>query len=103
MQTTTKNLRKLKKTDIHLHLVDVIPADSGKGTAISQILAHFGLDASQALAFGDSYNDIEMLRTVGTGVAMGNATEPIKAMAHLVTTPIDQDGIYHAFVKLGLI
>lgn len=45
--------------------VAVIPANSGKGVAIEKILAYDGLDASQALAFGDSQNDLEMLQVVG--------------------------------------
>ena len=83
--------------------VDVISADSGKGAAIGDILAHFGLDASQALAFGDGSNDIEMLQTVGTGVAMGNASEQVKAIADDVCGPVSQDGIYHYCISHGLI
>ena len=83
--------------------VDVIPADSGKGTAIGQIRAHFGLDASQALAFGDSYNDLDMLQAVGTGVAMGNAAQALKDIADEVCDPVSQDGIYNYCRSHGLI
>lgn len=41
--------------------VDVIPADGGKGVGIQKVLAYYGLDKSQALAFGDGNNDLEML------------------------------------------
>jgi Cof subfamily protein (haloacid dehalogenase superfamily) len=82
---------------------DVIPATSGKGIAIKKILAYFHLDASQALAFGDSYNDMEMLQTVGTGVAMGNAPEKIKAIADDVCGCISEDGIYHYCIHHKLI
>lgn len=83
--------------------VDVIPADSGKGAAIAQILAHFGLDASQALAFGDSYNDLDMLQAVGTGVAMGNAAQALKDIAGDVCGHVSQNGIYNYCVRHGLI
>ena len=83
--------------------VDVIPADSGKGAAIGKILEHFGLDASQALAFGDSQNDLEMLQVVGTGVAMGNASAPLKAVADDICGPVAEDGIYHYCLDHGLI
>ena len=83
--------------------VDVIPASSGKGISLGKILAHFHLDASQALAFGDSYNDIEMLQLVGTGVAMGNAPEPVKSIADDVCGPVSEDGIYQYCVRQGLI
>ena len=83
--------------------VDVIPASSGKGTAIAKILAHFGLEASQAMAFGDNYNDLEMLKAVGLGVAMGNAAEALKAVADDVCGPVSEDGIYHYCLEHGLI
>lgn len=83
--------------------VDVIPVSSGKGKAIANILAHFHLDASQAMAFGDSYNDIEMLQTVGKGVAMGNAPEQLKCVADEVCGPVSQDGIFYYCTQNGLI
>jgi len=82
---------------------DVIPASSGKGASLGKILAHFHLDASQALAFGDSYNDIEMLQAVGTGVAMGNAPAVLKSIADDVCGHVSEDGIYHYCVHCGLI
>jgi len=82
---------------------DVIPVSSGKGGSIGRILAYFNLDASQALAFGDSYNDIEMLQSVGTGVAMGNAAARLKEIADDVCGNVSEDGIYHYCVEKGLI
>ena len=83
--------------------VDVIPKISGKGRAIQHILSYFQLDPSEALAFGDGHNDIEMLKAVGTGVAMGNAAEPLKEIADDICAPVSQDGIYHYLVEQGLI
>lgn len=82
---------------------DVIPASSGKETSIAKILAHFGLDASDAIAFGDGRNDISMLQTVGTGVAMGNAAPQLKAIADDICAPVSEDGIYHYCLDHGLI
>nr|MBR4281453.1 HAD family phosphatase [Clostridia bacterium] len=83
--------------------VDVIPANSGKGAAIAKVLSHFGLDASQALAFGDSHNDLEMLQTAGTGVAMGNAAPQLKDVADDVCGAVSDDGIYHYCIAHKLI
>lgn len=83
--------------------VDVIPLTGGKGSAIRHILEHYGLDPSQAIAFGDNHNDIEMLQAVGMGVAMGNATPQLKAIADEVCGPVSEDGIYHYCVDHGLI
>lgn len=82
---------------------DVIPAGSSKAAAILKILSHFHLDAAQAMAFGDGFNDIGMLQTVGTGVAMGNADPRAKAVAADVCGPVWADGIYHYCIQYGLI
>jgi len=83
--------------------VDVISASSGKGAAIAKILAHYNLVPSQALAFGDSYNDIDMLQAVGTGVAMGNAADRLKEVADDICGHVSEDGIYHYCIDHGLI
>ena len=83
--------------------VDVIPENSSKGVGIQKILEHFGYTAQQALAFGDGNNDLEMLQTVGTGVAMGNATDRLKSVADHVCRSAEEDGIYHYCLENGLI
>lgn len=83
--------------------VDIIPTSSGKGTAIAKILAHYGLDKSQAIAFGDGNNDIEMLEAVGWGLAMANASTELKAVADEVIGHVADDGISQFCVANGLI
>lgn len=82
---------------------DIIPADGGKGVGIGKILAFYQLDRAQALAFGDGDNDIEMLQAVGRGIAMGNASQGLKAVADDVCGPVAQDGIYHYCLAHGYI
>lgn len=83
--------------------VDIVPKTAGKGAGIQSILDYYGLDVSQAIAFGDSYNDMEMLLAVGHGVAMGNAVEELKAIAQDVCLSVSQDGVYHYCLAKGLI
>ena len=52
---------------------------------------------------GDSGNDVPMLRAADVGVAMGNATQEAKAAADFVTTAMDDDGLWNAFKRLGLL
>jgi len=66
-----------------------------KGQALAQIARDLGVSPHEVIAFGDSHNDLEMLRFAGLGVAMGNASDEVKAVADLVTLPNDQDGIAH--------
>ena len=57
----------------------------------------------QAMAFGDGNNDIEMLKMVGRGVAMGNASMELKAAADDVCGDVAEDGIYSYLNACGLI
>ena len=84
--------------------VDIIPKEGGKGVGVESILSSFGLTKEQAAAFGDGNNDLEMLKAVGVGVAMGNGSPELKSAADYVCGTSAQDGIYH-FLKdeLGLI
>lgn len=83
--------------------VDVISSKGGKGSAVKKILELYQLEKSQAIAFGDNHNDMDMLEAVGTGVAMGNATAQLKEIADDVCPPVSQDGIYRYCVEKGLI
>ena len=62
-----------------------------------------GAPMKNSIAVGDSGNDLEMIKAAGVGVCMGNGSDDVKAAADLVTTDVNDDGIYNAFVKLGLI
>lgn len=82
---------------------DIISADGGKRSAMLDILRRYGIQPSECIAFGDSENDIEMLRAAGIGVAMGNATPDCRAAADYVTADCDDDGIRKALEHFGLI
>ena len=82
---------------------DIIPADGGKGKGIGKMLEYYGFDKAEAIAFGDGNNDIEMLQAVGTGVAMANGSEKLKAVATTICGSCAEDGVYHYCVEQGLI
>ena len=67
------------------------------------MMRHFGLTREEVMAIGDGGNDIPMLRHAGTGVAMGNASDEVKAAADYVTTTVDGDGIAHALRHFGIV
>lgn len=64
---------------------------------------NYGIRNDEILVFGDGPNDVDMLRDVGFGVAMGNGCAKAKAAANYVTTDVDNDGIYRALKELGVI
>ncbi|KHD86775.1 Cof-type HAD-IIB family hydrolase [Heyndrickxia ginsengihumi] len=82
---------------------DVNPADQTKAVGIQKVLGILGIAPEEAVAFGDGLNDVEMLSSVGMGVAMGNARPEVKSCAQMVTLSVDDDGVSHGLKKLGLI
>lgn len=105
---TEENLYKQKFKNFemirwHEYSVDVIPAGGSKAEGIKQLLDHFGVDRTNAIAFGDGLNDIQMLDFVGTGVAMGNAAPEAKKAADFVTKKASEDGIAYGLKELNLI
>ncbi len=98
-----RNVQKARITAWWDRAVDVIPSDGGKGEGIRQILSYYHLDRSEALAFGDGDNDIEMLCAVGCGVAMENASTGLRAAADEICGHVAKDGIYHYLTARGLL
>ena len=74
-----------------------------KASGIDEYLKYVGGSIEDTIAIGDSANDLEMLEHAAVAVAMGNGTDAAKSAADFVTTDVDKDGIYNAFLKLGLI
>lgn len=94
------------EVDIYLSLpwfLEVMPKGTDKGTGLETICRDAGIDVSDAIAFGDSYNDIYMIQTAGLGIAMGNAEEAVKEAADMVTADCDHDGIAAALQQLEII
>lgn len=67
------------------------------------IAQNLGIKTENIIAFGDETNDIEMLTAAGTGIAMGNANDSVKAIADFVTKTNDDDGIVYALEKFKLL
>ena len=71
--------------------------------AVEKVLEHYHIDRSEAVAFGDGNNDLEMLKAVGHGIAMGNGSDELKEIAEEVCGHVADDGIYHYCKEHGLI
>lgn len=80
----------------HPTFADVIASGNSKSSGIDSVLQYFGIELSEAMAFGDGGNDKDMLQHVGLGIAMGNASDEVKACARYVTSSVDEDGVARA-------
>ncbi|MFP7295968.1 Cof-type HAD-IIB family hydrolase [Neobacillus niacini] len=87
----------------HPYSVDILPKGGSKAEGIKKMIDRLGFDLKDVYAFGDGLNDLEMLKAVGTGVAMGNGVPEAKEIANFVTTDVSEDGIWNGLKELKLI
>lgn len=80
-----------------------VPKGHSKASGIKIICDKLGISHENTYAFGDSVNDLEMLKYVAHGVAMGDGMEEAKKVADYVTTGLHEDGIYNACKHFRLI
>jgi len=72
---------------------ELMAPNVSKWSALKSLLTELRISPKEAVAIGDGPNDIEMLRHVGTGVAMGNASEKVKGVADFITGHHENDGL----------
>lgn len=79
------------------------PIGCSKASGIQFLCDLFHISPQDCYAFGDSQNDVAMLRCVGHPIAMQHAPEEVRQIAEYVTPSPQNDGIYLAVQKLGLL
>ena len=85
------------------YFIELLPLHIDKGPALESIARSIGIVPDDIMAFGDSYNDISMIRTAGIGVAMENAEDAVKDAADYVTLSNDNDGVAAALEAFSVI
>ena len=71
-----------------------------KAHGLLELCTVLGCKAENIMAFGDSANDLEMFRTAGFSVGMGNSEQCVKAEADYITNPVSEDGVANAINRL---
>jgi len=89
---------------VHWHQIgaDILPVDASKARGIIDICKYYGADASECMAFGDGFNDLEMFDLVGFAVAMGDAQPALIERADFVTGTIEEYGIQTVLNQLDI-
>lgn len=100
LQEKFPQLNIVRSSDI---LIEIMNKDVSKANGIEVLLHHLNMTPEQAIAFGDNYNDLDMLKLVGRGVIMQNALEEIKKQMEYITKSNNEDGIYEYLQKLDLV
>lgn len=84
------------------YFIELLPQGIDKGPSLISLAEKLGIQQSETMAFGDSFNDIHMIRLAGIGVAMGNSEDEIKQVADYVTLDNNHDGVAHALEHFRL-
>ncbi|HMB64147.1 MAG TPA: Cof-type HAD-IIB family hydrolase [Eudoraea sp.] len=93
-ESFAEHMQFYRSTDL---ILEAIPGSVSKLSAIQSLLKE-DQSLKRVIAFGDNYNDMEMLQAVGCGVAVGNARDEVKAVADKITSDNTDDGVAH-FIK----
>lgn len=104
IQSTAPLLARLKKEgdDFRPAMIECISSGADKGRGLKRIADEYGIPMSQVMAFGDSFNDVPMIKAAGLGVAMGNAPNAIRALADEVAPVNNDDGVAKTIEKFCL-
>ncbi len=76
----------------HNHAM-IMKRSVNKATGLLSLLKLLNLKPQEGMAFGDDYNDLDILNIIGASVAMGNAIMPVKEAAKFITLSNEEDGV----------
>jgi Cof subfamily protein (haloacid dehalogenase superfamily) len=82
--------------------LEIMPKGVSKGAALCVLMEQLSLTPGQVVALGDGMNDLELLRTAGTGVAVANAVPTLRAAADAVVGSNDEHAAAQCIRKFCL-
>lgn len=82
--------------------VECTAPKANKGLALKFLAEYLGLKADNVMAIGDAYNDLEMIKYAGIGVAVSNAPADVQKVADFISLSHSENGVAHAIEKFVL-
>ena len=87
----------------HEHSSDVVPISGSKAAGVAKVVEHLGLKPENVMVFGDGLNDLELFDYAGISIAMEISHEKIKEKADYITKTLEEDGIFDALERFGMV
>ncbi|MBI9011424.1 MAG: HAD family phosphatase [Clostridiales bacterium] len=91
-----KSFSELTKVQSANGFYDIMPKNTSKKLAIDHLIDHYHIDISEVVAFGDNYNDLEMLKHAGTAITTANGVSAVKEIADFISVDHNESGVSHA-------
>lgn len=88
-----------RSKDTYLEIMD---GKALKSNAVEVLCRIKGIPMEKTISFGDNYNDIDMLKATGMGIAMGNAPAEVKSQVEHITLDNDREGLLYMLEKLEI-
>jgi len=82
------------------YFCEILHPRGGKEDALSWMCERFGIARSETIAFGNGYNDVQMLEWAGLGIAVGDAVPEALAAADSVAPPFEEHGVAQVLEEL---
>ncbi len=82
--------------------VEILDPSVDKGDSLEFVAKRLGIDMTDVVAIGDSWNDAPLLRAAGFGIAMGSAPAELRAVASAVVGNVGNDGVAEAIEQYVL-
>lgn len=102
LRNELKTIDRLEVVDSSKYNIEITRKGVSKGKAVEMLASLYNVKREEVLTIGDSENDLSMIEYAGLGVAMGNASETVKAKADYITDSNDNDGVAKAINKFIL-
>lgn len=80
--------------------IEVMARGADKGTGVTKLAEHYGIDLSEVVVIGDNLNDVPMFKVAGKGIAMANSHEDLIAISDHVTERHDEYGVANALKRV---
>ena len=82
---------------------EIVLKGVSKGAGVKEAVEYVHGDMEETYAFGDSMNDLDMIKAVHTGIVMGNGQEELKKVGQYITDAPEDDGIMKAVKFLNIL
>ena len=97
VESLTAQLKEQFESELHVtrslpHFCEILHPEGGKHRALAWLCRYLDIDERETIAFGNGYNDVDMLKWAGLGVAVGDAVAEALNVADRIAPPMEEDG-----------
>lgn len=80
--------------------IDIANANVHKGTTVEHLQQILGVTPDQTMAFGDGYNDLELMKRATFSFVVRNAVQELKDGSNFITRSNEEDAVMKTIIQL---